>query len=433
MSRILLIAGCAVLAGCGVVQARASGVVRGRSDGVVQARPLVESTRAFDQRVARAFALRQLSAVRLPPGARSVAADPAVGGVLASPQSRPGVGRLIDQHRFWRVTGTPAALIGWLRRHAPAGTRLSSWGSGADRGVTFVWTRGYSFRILPAAVYEAELDFAIAVANGGGTAVRVDSFAAGLVPRPAWERVPAAVTSVAITVRPFDGGRVYPVATVSAPAEVERLVRAFNGFRIVQPGTAFSCPAFPGAAPLLRFRFLSAGGARLADAAESGCVGLRFSVARRTGPALWPDVDLTQLLWAAHLLPVCSALSVTAGPVTPTPAPVEFSLPFEIRDTGGGACGLRGYPQVRLLNVPGPSLVPRVTRIPAGHPVTPPVVLLDPSWPATTSIDWPAQPTCKALPFSRVQLRLPEVATPFMVRLRHPIAPCGGRITVAPI
>lgn len=133
------------------------------------------------------------------------------------------------------------------------------------------------------------------------------------------------------------------------------------------------------------------------------------------------------------MLPVCSAVSVTSEPVTGTPAPVWFSLPLQINDTGPGACGLHGYPRVRrLIGAKGGSLIPRVTRIPAGHPVTPPVVLLDPSWPAPTSINW-AAPACKALPFNRVQLRLPGVRTRFTVRLRQPIFLCGKRVTVAPI
>ena len=424
MWRIALIAGCLIVAGCGVAH---SGVA------VVRPRAGAEPTFADNQRVASAFAQHRLSAVRLPPGAVRTATDPAAGGVLAKPQSRPGVGHLIDQHRSWRVAGTPAALIGWLRRHPPTGTRLSSWGSSGRRGVPYVWTRGYSYRRLPRGIYEAELDVAIAAADGGGSAVRVDSFAAGLVPRPGWERVPPTVRTVAISLRRYDGKRSYSVASVTDPVLVRRLARTFDGFQIVQPGTFFSCPLITGATPLLRFRFLSATGAELADATESGCVGLSFAVGTRSGPALSPDVDLTQLLWSDHVLAVCSALSVKGEPVMRTPPPVEFSLSFQIHDIAAGACGLRGYPRVRLLSATGGSLVPRVTRIPAGHPVTPPVVLLDPSWPATTSIGWPAQPGCKALAFNRVLLRLPGVPTPFTVRLGHPIAPCGGRLTVAPI
>lgn len=428
MRRVLLVTGCLALAGCGVAR---PGV------GVVRPGGGSEPTFAANQRAARAFAQHQLSAVRQPSGAARTRSDPAVGGVLAKPQSRPGIGHLIGRHRFWRVPDTPATLIGWLRRHPPAGTRLSTRGSAGNRGVAYMWMRRYAHRTLPQGVYEAELDFAVATAKGGGSAVRVDSFAAGLVPRPAWEHVPALVAKVAISVRRYDDRRSYSVATVTDPALVRRLVRTFNGFEIVQPGTVvIGCPLITGATPQLRFRFLSAPGAQLAETTESACAGLKFAVGGRSGPALSQSVDLTQLLWSQHALAVCSALSVKPRPVTHTPAPVEFTLPFSISDTAAGACGLRGYPRVRLRMATSGKLVgeliPHVTRIPAGHPVTPPVVLLDPSWPATTSISWP-ESTCKAPPFNRVRLWLPGLATPFTVRLRHPTGPCGRRITVAPI
>lgn len=145
--------------------------------------------------------------------------------MLSKPQSRPGIGHLIDRHWFWRVPDPPAALVGWLRRHPPAGTRLSTWGSGGDRGVASLRMRGYSYRTLPQGIYEAELDFAIAAAKGGGSAVRVDSFAAGLVPRPAWEHVPASVAKVAISVRRYDDRRSYSVATQQLRRRRSRGVR----------------------------------------------------------------------------------------------------------------------------------------------------------------------------------------------------------------
>ncbi len=424
MRRLALIACCVWVGGCGVAHTPARGLAHTRRSS--------EPTFAANQRVARAFAQHRLSTTRLPAGATSVATDPAANGVLDHPLSRPGIGHLIDLHQFWRAPGTPAALLDWLRRHVPAGTRLSSSGSGGNRTGTYMWMHAYSYRKLPAAIFEAELDFAIAAASGGGTAVRVDSFAAGLVPRPRWERVPAAVAAVVVSVRRSDGRRSYAVATVTDPARARRLVAVFNGFRIVQPGAVLGCPAILGATPQLRFRFLAASGTLLAEATESGCTGLKFVAADRSGPALSPALDLTQLLWSEHVLPICSALSVKGRSVRPATAE-QFSLSFRVRDTGAGACGLRGYPNVRLLSRVGGSLIPRLTRIPAGHLLTPPVALLDPSWAATTSVGWPARPTCKALPFNRVLLRLPGISKWLTVRLSDPIAVCGRRLEVAPI
>jgi hypothetical protein len=425
MRRITLMVSCLAIAGFTVIEIT----------GGVEARGSPRSTLAGNERAARAFAVHELSAVRMPAGSAVTATDPALSGVLAKPQSRPGIGppRLVDLHRFWRVPGSPAALIEWLRHHQPAGSRLSSWGRGGGRDGPSVWSRGYSFRAVPAGIYETELDFAIGAGKGGGTAVRVDSFAAALVPRPAWERVPAAVTQVVVEVRRYDGTHAYPIATVTDAAVVRRLVAVFNRSGIVQPGPSLGCGLITGATPELSFRFVSATNAEIADASESGCAGLKFAVGGRSGAALLPHVDLTRVLWSEHVLPVCSSLSVDAEPLTRTPGPAFATLPFQIRDTASNACGLRGYPGVRLGTAAGALSIPRTERIPVGHPVTPPVVLLDPSWPATTSISWPTRHSCRSVPFTHVQLGLPGVSRPFTVRLRQPVNPCGGTITIAPI
>ncbi len=390
-------------------------------------------TSAANQRVAQEFAGRKLANVRLPSGAMATVTDPSVGHVLGSAATRPGIERLIDRHRFWLVPGAPTAVLVWLRHHPPAGTQPDGSGSAGNRFGTYEWFQSFAYRNVPAALYEAALSVSVAGAPGGRTAVRADSFAAGMVPRPGWERVPSGVSSINVAVQQSDGRGSYPVATITQPALVTRVVTAFDSFPIVQPGNVFSCPVILASSPELHFQFLSPAGAQLANAAEEACGGVAFSVGDRSGPALEPGVDLTQLLFSHQVLPVCSALSVAATPVTHTPPPEELSVSFQIKDTGVGACGLRGYPQISRLSTTGRSLVPPVTRIPAGVPVTPPLVLVDPTWPATTSISWPAQPACKALPFTQIDMRLPGVQAPFAVTLRNPIAPCRGRLSVAPI
>jgi hypothetical protein len=389
-------------------------------------------TLAANQRVERQFAGRKLATVRVPPGATATATDPSVGHVLRSAGTRPVIERLIDRHRFWLVPSAPTAVLVWLRHHPPAGTRPDGSGWAGNRSGTYEWFLSFAYRNLPAALYEASLGVSVARAPGGETAVRADSYAAAVVPRPSWEQVPSGVSAISVTVQPSDGRASYPVATITQPALVKRLAAAFDAFPIAQPGTMF-CPVTLAASPELRFQFLSPAGAALGNAAEEGCGGVAFSVGDRSGPALEPAVDLTQLLWSDDVLAACPALSVAATPLTHTPPPRELSVSFQITDTGAGACGLRGYPQISRLRATGRSLVPPVTRIPAGVPVTPPVVLVDPTWPATTSISWPAEPACKAVPFTQADIRLPGVQTPFAVRLRSPIAPCGDRLSVAPI
>jgi hypothetical protein len=353
--------------------------------------------------------------------------------VLGRAGTRPGIERLIDRHRFWLVPGAPAAVLVWLQHHRPAGTQPDGSGSAGNRSGTYAWFLSFAYRHVPAVLYEAALAVSVAAAPDGETAVRADSFAAALVPRPGWEQVPSGAGAIDVTVQPSDGRGSYPVATITQPALVTRLVAAFDTFPIAQPGNVFSCPVTLAASPELHFQFLSPAGAQLADAAEQPCVGVAFSVGDRSGPALEPGVDLTELLWSDHVLAVCSALSVDATPVTHTPPSEELNVSFQIEDTGADACGLRGYPEISRLSATGRSPVPAVTRTAVGVPVTPPAVLVDPTWPATTSISWPARPACRAVPFSRLEMRLPGVQTPFAVSLRSPIAPCAGHLSVAPI
>lgn len=422
MRRVALILTCLSVAGCGARQP-----LTGGDRPHARARPSF----AADQRLARAFARRELASVRLPAGSRRASTDPAP-GTLARPQSQPEAQHVVDRHRFWRVPGTPGELLAWLRRHIPHGTHLSLSGTGAQRGVTYLWTRGYSYPVLPSGIYQAELDLAVAAASGGGTAVRVDAYAVGLVPRPQWERVPPAVTRISISAFSVNRRHSYQLASVTNSTRVAWLIRLVDEAQLVQPDGFIGCPLIAPAEPLLRLRFLSAGGARLAQAAELPCGGLKFAVDGRSGPPLGLSADLTSLLWARHVLATCSSISVTSESLAHTPRPVLFTLPFEIRDSSAGACGLRGYPRVRLHLLAGGWVTPRVTRIPAGHPVTPAAVLLDPSWPAQTSISWPAR-KCRARAFNRAQLGLPGVPAPLTVRLHGTVAPCGNRITVAPL
>ena len=200
---------------------------------------------------ARCAAVRraELATVRLPSGATSTAADPSAGHVLRSAATRPGIERLIDRHRFWLVPGAPAAALVWLAHHPPAGTQPDGSGSAGNRSGTYEWFLSFAYRNVPAGLYEAALSVSVAGAPGGRTAVRVDSFAAAVVPRPGWEQVPSGVSAIKVTVQPSDGRGSYPAATITQPALLTRLVAAFDSFPIVQPGNMFSCPLILASSP----------------------------------------------------------------------------------------------------------------------------------------------------------------------------------------
>ena len=77
--------------------------------------------------------------------------------------------------------------------------------------------------------------------SNGETDLFAESQSQWVVARPARERIPAGATEVDVT----EGLAGYPAQfseTITAPANVKRLVALFNSLEIVQPG-AINCPA----------------------------------------------------------------------------------------------------------------------------------------------------------------------------------------------
>lgn len=211
------------------------------------------ATLTRDRRLARAFAERELGAFVLPPGAAETTTDPAVNGVLKAAADTPGGARLIDRHRFWRVSGRPQRVPGWFKHHPPAATIPNGGGTASDRSGAYEWSVFVVYRHLPRYLFGGELGVSVAAATGGGTAVRLDSFATPLVPRPRWELVPRRARVVTVTAkgvvpearnaapRRFN----YLLATITDPGRVRRLIAYINSRQIMQPGCCGGCGRCP--------------------------------------------------------------------------------------------------------------------------------------------------------------------------------------------
>jgi Protein of unknown function (DUF4232) len=398
-------------------------------------------TATANRRVAIATANHDLTTPTLPPGATRTSTDASAHHLLGQISSRPLLSDYVDVHRFYRLPGSESTVAAYFRAHPPARTTLT--GTGSARNLrTGVGSESLSFSYAkaPAGVFEAGITVNLAIASAGGTAVRIDSWAAWLVPRPSWESVPATAQTVTVTANTSDGTHAYPIATVTDPATVKRLIALVDGLGIQQPGAVFGCPAIAANSPAIELSFSAAPGSpALATATQNNCGSLEFTVGSRKGPMLADSVDLTARLWSLHVLPQCSSsqLSAAAEPLTRTPAPVELTVPISLSDTASSACGLQGYPKIQLLGAGDQALPTNATRIPTGKPVTPPVTLIDPSWPGGTSISWPRpSSSCHAPQATAVALTLPGATSPANVTLGAkdtPVAPCGGRISVAPL
>jgi hypothetical protein len=273
-----------------------AGVASGQPNQPVPARA------ARNARVARRDVRRLLAKLVLPAGATLTARNP--GGVaLASSSSVPGSSALIDVHRFWRVAGEdPAAVLSWFQAHAPAGSSLTTSGSGSGPGFEFN-ALGFSFPDITGVLDSRELGVTIAAARGGGTAIRADAQDVYWIPKPRWERVPAGVQQIDVSVQRLNestGDTTTTSQTVTNASQIATIVSLVNALPPAQPWVLM-CPADLG--PTVMLNFLSAPGAAplaTAVAGGSGCGEVSFTLHGKTAPGLSDGPELDTRL--GHLL-----------------------------------------------------------------------------------------------------------------------------------
>jgi hypothetical protein len=266
----------AAVAGLGL--AGAGGVAEGQANQPVPPRA------AKNARVARRDVHALLAKLVFPAGATPAARNPG-GSALASAAFVAGSSALIDIHRFWRVPGEdPAAVLSWFKAHAPAGSSLTTSGSGSGPGYSFT-ALGFSFANVAGVLESRELGVSIATASGGGTAIRADAEDVYWVPRPKWEKVPPGVNVIDVTVQRFNPQR-SSSTTITDPTKIAKTVSLVDALAPAQPGVVF-CPADFG--PSVTLRFVSApDAAPLATVVGdgSGCGGISFALRGKQAPGL---------------------------------------------------------------------------------------------------------------------------------------------------
>jgi hypothetical protein len=195
--------------------------------------------------------------------------------------ARPG---LLDVHAFWRVYGDPQGVLLWMEAHQPPGSRLvSSASPSGPEGTTWLagfWQRGPAPELAPGILFVQTVG-----APHGGTVIRADAEVAWVPTRPRWERIPADVQLVTVSVG-APGEPPSMTLTIPDEAKINRIVRLLDRLPLMAPG-AFHCPADNG--PLLTLTFLGeATEVPLAQATAdgSGCGGVTLSIRGRAGPAL---------------------------------------------------------------------------------------------------------------------------------------------------
>jgi hypothetical protein len=200
----------------------------------------------YNVRAARAEARHLLGLVRLPPGARQSAREPAGAGVALSSYSVnvPVVPHLVDRHEFFVVPGTPGAVIGWAQLHRPPGSRQGDSGAGGAAGeqwTSFDFTSIRGFAGWPDVVVNAVR------LRGGRVAIRVDAQVAPRPRLPGTGRGTGRVRVVELSTMLGSFGyelRCGPAGgTVPDPARICAAIMRQPALLYSFPGPDHSCPA----------------------------------------------------------------------------------------------------------------------------------------------------------------------------------------------
>ena len=219
-------------------------------------------TSASNKRTAERDTARLLLRVVLPAGAVRLAREPSGdGGLLRHADSIPS-GQLVDRYRLWLVHEPLGKVKEFLALRPPHGGRSGGTGSAGGTGIPANASTTFSFPALAGRVSLRELEIDLVALPHHRTGVRADAQDIWVVPRPASEKVPAAVREVDVQTRKAQ-------VRVTSAAKVRRIVRLFDALPIVQPGI-YGCPPDTIRRPPMSLRFLSARGALLARASVPG-------------------------------------------------------------------------------------------------------------------------------------------------------------------
>lgn len=226
-------------------------------------------TRPVDKAaLAHRTAVQMLAGLKLPPGAVTVSADESIGHRLGAPPNGLQTPNLVDLRRFWRLPGDLQSVSARLQHTAaqlesPRSGVASSMGeatvsaaSGGEGGNDWeAMTTG----LPPVAGVIRVLQVQVAVARGGGTAVRIDAQSGWFPPRPADDQLHAAIDAVEVLLTSPQRTSMVRSRTIRSRPTIAALVAWLNALPFAG-GHARACPpdwvlsfAGPGSAqPLAR-------------------------------------------------------------------------------------------------------------------------------------------------------------------------------------
>ncbi|MBV9802719.1 MAG: hypothetical protein JO130_05995 [Solirubrobacterales bacterium] len=232
-----------------------------------------------------------LARLALPPDAEPSSVEPAGdGGALAHPFiGPPATPNAVDDHGWWRLSESPATVLGYIQAHRPHGGHPGTSGASNRAGSPPLQAIGFTWPAIPRTLSTRMLVVEVVALAGGSTGVRADSEVVWITPRPASERIPPGARRLVLTTR--QSGRVIqgPLQIASRPA-VRRVVALLNALPASQPGVR-ACPADWGARIQLELYGGAAEGAgsyplAIAVADPGGCGEVALSIGGRREPPL---------------------------------------------------------------------------------------------------------------------------------------------------
>jgi len=281
------ILGTTIVAACAATAVAACGTthVPGPATAATTAgpRPASPSPAASPRQRAEADAAAILASFVAPPGARRLAAAPALdGGVLKTASDFAVSTALVDDTSWWLAPGQPQALLTWEKARLPR--------QFAAGDATFGQTMSDTFSLPPVSGVLNTRDLVVEVvsAGGGRTAIRVDAQVTWQPPRPAAERVPSAARVVTITQLPSllpHGKRPLPSVTITDAAVTKRIAALVDQLPVSTLGI-MSCPAMVGGGIELTFRARAGAPVVAVVNSQGGCDTVLFTIAGRQQPAL---------------------------------------------------------------------------------------------------------------------------------------------------
>lgn len=248
-ARVLALTGMLVLAGAGCGTVHAANPARPVAAGSTapgSSRPATKDMSPKQR--AEADAAGILAAFAVPPGAaRLTQAPSAGGGALKHPPQTPGDSDLIDKVAWYRVPGTPQAVLTWESHHAPK--RFTRTGGG-----TIPHYDMYELPAITRVLDSRGMLVTVIPAGANTTDVRVDAQVTWVPARAAASMIPSGdVHAVTLTLVPSPNGHGKPPTPVSvtAKAKVDALVKLINTVQSASPAVYMGCqPADYGALTL---------------------------------------------------------------------------------------------------------------------------------------------------------------------------------------